>query len=140
MLVLQATDRTQGHRSTDYHWCLEGELVYLPFQECSDRSCGCSRGFAGLESRKATTTACVAERRDLTRDALAECVARSLFDGGWITSLDPDDELVYELVREITELARGYAEKFGAGVVIEREGDFVQIRPELRHVLHALDR
>jgi hypothetical protein len=133
MLVLEATDRTQGHRLTDYHSCRNGELVYLVWQESSNPSCGCTRGFVGLASRKATTTACLSERPDLTVERLAEHTARSLFAGGWLTEIDPSDELVGCVVTEIIEMANNYA-RFGVGTVIEREGDFLQIRPELRHL------
>ena len=127
MLVLEATDRLQGQRQSDYHWCQNGELVYLTFQECKNPSCGCTRGFAGLDSHRATTTACVVDRADLTIEALAQHLATSLFDGGWLTAPDPGAELVSWLSTEIVETANSYA-RFGLGTVIEREGDFLQRR------------
>lgn len=66
MKVLVATSRTQGARDNDYHWCVDGELVRMgEVCECDqgdpDGGCGCGRGFAGLNSHRATTTALVAE-------------------------------------------------------------------------------
>lgn len=131
MLILEATDELQGHRPTDYHWCREGELVYLTFQECSNPSCGCTRGFAGLDSHRATTTARVADRPGLTVERLAQLLADSLRHGGWLDSADPTAELVSWLAAEIVETANSYA-RFGVGTVIEREGDLLQRRIDWR--------
>ena len=130
MLILEATTDLQGQRPTDYNWCEQGELVYLAFQECSRPSCGCTRGFAGLDSHRATTTARVAERPDLTIEGLAQLIARSLCDGGWIDRPDPGDELVSWLATEVVETANSYV-RFGIGTVIEREGDQLQRRLRL---------
>jgi len=130
MLVFEATNQLQGQRPTDYHHATTGELVYLPFQECQSQMCGCTRGFAGLTSRRATTTAIVVERPELTIEALSLLVANSLHDGGWLDSADPGAELVSWLATEIVELANQYGQ-FGAGAVIEREGD---------DVLHRIDK
>ena len=66
MKILVATRLTQGAYANDYHYCVEGELVWI--QEPCDRgaddpdgSCGCGRGFAGAASHRATTTATVVE-------------------------------------------------------------------------------
>jgi hypothetical protein len=66
MKVLVATRATQGTRGNDYHWAIEGELVRVGEVCRKDRNdpdggCGCGRGFAGLNSHRATTTARVAE-------------------------------------------------------------------------------
>jgi hypothetical protein len=51
MKVLTATSRTQGERSGDYCFCVEGELVTLPQVICArdarnpDGGCGCGRGW-----------------------------------------------------------------------------------------------
>lgn len=61
MKILVATRLTQGASPDDYHYCIEGELVWL--QEPCDREkndpsgpCGCERGFVGARSHRATTT------------------------------------------------------------------------------------
>ena len=130
MLVLEATDQLQGVRDTDYHHAWTGELVYLPALDCASPNCGCTRGFAGFDSHRATTTAIVVERPDMTVEQLAKELAVSLNDGGWIATPDPADLLVAALTTEIVELAARYG-RYGPGVVIEREGD------ELCHRLPA---
>jgi hypothetical protein len=76
MKILVATALTQGNASNDYHYCVEGELVWI--QEPCDRDrknpdgpCGCGRGFAGAASHKATTTAAVVES-EMTREEVAD--------------------------------------------------------------------
>lgn len=124
MFVLEATDQYQGRRVTDYHHATTSELVYLPFQECCDPECGCTRGFAGFDSHRATSTAVVADRPDLTIEALCRRLAVSLCDGGWLTRPDPTADLVTMLATEIVELANSFG-RHGPGAVIEREGDDV---------------
>lgn len=136
MLVLEATDQLQGQRSTDYHWSNTGELVYVAFQDCHKPSCGCSRGFVGLESGRPTTTARVVERSDMTIERLSVIVAESLCEGGWIETPDPAEEAVSWLSLEIVEMANRYA-RFGVGTVIEREGDYLQRRVSWEAVLSS---
>ncbi|GAA4996658.1 hypothetical protein WHI96_11115 [Pseudonocardia tropica] len=89
MKVLVATALTQGERSGDYHWCVEGELVWLP-PACSrdeadpDGGCGCGRGFGGLNSRRATTTARVADL-ELSHADYVEALRSSLEQQGWVS-------------------------------------------------------
>ncbi len=85
--ILVATGLTQGTNPDDYHYCVEGELVWI--QEPCDRdrndpadACGCSRGFAGAASHRATTTAMVIES-DMTREDVVLAFVTSLTDGGW---------------------------------------------------------
>ena len=87
MKVLVATAFTQGINDDDYHYCVEGELVWI--QEPCDRdnkdpagSCGCGRGFAGAASHRATTTAMVVES-EMIRDDVVVAFETSLPDGGW---------------------------------------------------------
>ena len=87
MKILVATGLTQGTNPSDYHYCVEGELVWI--QEPCDRDrrnpdggCGCGRGFAGAASHRATTTAMVVES-ELTRGDLVLAYRTSLEDGGW---------------------------------------------------------
>ena len=87
MKILVATGLTQGTNPNDYHYCVEGELVWI--QEPCDRDrrnpagpCGCGRGFAGAASHRATTTAMVVDS-DLTRGDLVLAYRTSLEDGRW---------------------------------------------------------
>jgi hypothetical protein len=87
MKILVATRLTQGTDSTDYHYCVEGELVWT--QEPCDRDvrdssmpCGRGRGFAGAASHRATTTAMVVDSK-MTRDEVVLGFKTSLADGGW---------------------------------------------------------
>jgi hypothetical protein len=87
MKVLVATARTQGARDNDYNWCIEGELVRIG-EVCAlnraepDGGCGCGRGFGGLNSQRATTTAMVADT-PLGRAEYVEAVRSSLQQQGW---------------------------------------------------------
>lgn len=62
--VLVATSKTQGARDNDYNWCIEQELVWFP-PICRsskvngpDDSCGCGRGFGGLNSHRGVCPIC----------------------------------------------------------------------------------
>lgn len=81
MKILVATSLTQGTNPKDYHYCVDGELVWMQ-QACDREECGCSRGFAGAASHRATTTAMVVES-ELTRDDVVLAFRTSLLDGGW---------------------------------------------------------
>lgn len=87
MKILVATGITQGTSPRDYHFCVEGELVWVQ-EPCGkdrlhpDGSCGCGRGFAGAASHRATTTAMVVESA-MTRDDVVLAFETSLSDGGW---------------------------------------------------------
>src|SRR3954468_14149361 len=88
MKVLVATRRTQGARAGDYDWCVDGELVWIQEPCGRDRrreqdSCGCGRGFAGLASHRATTTAEVRTIPGMTRDQYASAIRMGMEDGGW---------------------------------------------------------
>jgi hypothetical protein len=85
--ILVATQITQGTSPNDYHYCVEGELVWVQEPCASSRDdpgagCGCGRGFAGAASHRATTTAMVVES-NMTRDDVVLAFETSLPDGGW---------------------------------------------------------
>jgi hypothetical protein len=101
MKVLVATARTQGDRRGDYNWCIEGELVRIGEVCAEDRAdpdggCGCGRGFGGLGSHRATTTAMIADLA-ITREEYVEAIRSSLQAQGWdpcaCCSVDEADEL-----------------------------------------------
>lgn len=56
---------------------------------------------------------------------LAAVLAVSLFDGGWLTTPDPTDEMVSLCIEEIIDLANFFFE----GDVLERNGQQVGRRP-----------
>ena len=87
MKILVATALTQGMEPNDYHYCIEGELVWIQNpcpkdRDDADGPCGCGRGFAGAASHRATTTAQVVES-DMTREDMRLAFETSLVDGGW---------------------------------------------------------
>ncbi|BBY98319.1 DUF7715 family protein [Mycolicibacterium fallax] len=121
MKILVATALTQGARSNDYCYCVSGEPVWV--QDPCDRDrrdpndeCGCSRGFAGAASHRATTTAQVADL-PLTRAELIDAMRMSLDDGGWPV----------EWAEDVVDDNLIIASVFSVGTVIERSFD--QFRP-----------
>lgn len=123
MKILVATSRTQGAESDDYHFCVEGELVWIQEPCARDRddpygSCGCGRGFAGAASHRATTTA-VVEHSELTRDEVILALRTSLADGGWPT----------EWAEDVADENLAIASDLPAGTVIGRRNDVFVVRP-----------
>jgi hypothetical protein len=121
MLVLVATKQTQGRVPHDYSHTVEGELVTpIAVECCLPDTCGCSRGFPGLVSARATTTAMVVERAAIGPALLRQAVVDSLQRGGWCTGSDPHefDELVDDHVETIIKICKA----FGEGAVIRRDG------------------
>lgn len=123
MNVLVATSLSQGTREDDYHWCVEGELVTI--QEPCDRDrrdpeggCGCSRGFAGLISHRATTTARIADLPDLTLGYYVTVIRSGLVAQGW----NPTD------ARRIAKAQLGLIEGWPAGAILERSFEAIKIR------------
>jgi len=124
MKILVATGLTQGMEPNDYHYCIEGELVWI--QEPCDRDlrdpdgpCGCGRGFAGAASHRATTTTIVVES-EMTPDDVVLAFATSLGDGGWPTAW----------ARDVADENLELAERLPVGTVIERRLDAFCVRAE----------
>jgi len=147
MLVLIATNELQGTVDGDYAWTVEGELVTPVVVECrSGDRCGCRRGFPGLGSERATTTAMVVDRPELTQEDLRRAVRDWLDRGGWVDlltdgvserlGLDPDhfevctevDEIVEDMVDEHVDNIALVCRSFPVGTVIARDGDLVRER------------
>lgn len=107
MKIIVATSRTQGERSNDYDFCIEGELVTLPQVICDrdaadvDGGCGCGRGWAGLNSHRATTTAMVVDL-SMSFDDYTEAIRSSLGQQGW------SDVEAVGLAAELADLASDY--------------------------------
>jgi hypothetical protein len=122
MKALVATTRTQGRRANDYHAAVDGELVWIGLVCATDEAdpdggCGCGRGFGGLASHRATTTAVIAEL-DMEWTQYVEVIRGSLRDQGWPPTV-------------AEEVAEGLAEIAGwwpVGTVVERRLDEVAVR------------
>lgn len=141
MLVLIATNELQGTAEGDYAWTVEGELVTPVATECtSGEQCGCNRGFPGLASGYATTTAMVVARPGVTEADLRDAVYDWLGRGGWIDLLadhcDVDDivdhcdvdDIVESVIDEHVESIREICTSFTEGTVIVRRGTLVAAR------------
>ncbi|MDT5065484.1 MAG: hypothetical protein QOK02_1639 [Mycobacterium sp.] len=124
MKILVATALTQGMASNDYHYCVEGELVWIQ-EPCArgrdepDSGCGCGRGFAGAASHRATTTAIVVES-EMTPHDMVLAFETSLGDGGWPTAW----------ARDVTDENLELAARLPTGTVIERRLDAFCVRAE----------
>jgi hypothetical protein len=117
MKVLVATNNTQGQRTNDFCFCVEGELVTVGLVCAADESdpdggCGCGRAFAGLNSHKATTTAKVKDV-ELSEEDYVEALRSSLEQQGWPT------EDVAELAAWLIELV----DSWPIGAIVERRLD-----------------
>ena len=88
-------------------------------REDPDGECGCGRGFAGLNSHRATTTARVAAV-PLTRADYVEAIRSSEHADGWspCTSCSTD---------EAADLAE-YVAEWPVGAIVERRLNLLQVR------------
>lgn len=129
MLVLVATEELQGTRPGDYSHTVEGELVTPVVAECaSGDRCGCTRGFPGFASSRATTTAMVVDRPLLTPADLRVAVHDWLDRDGWIELLGDDLDGLADLIDEHVEAIEAVSARFGAGTIIGRSGSLVYER------------
>lgn len=117
MNFLVATALTQGEKAGDYHWCVEGELLWIQEPCGTDRRdrempCGCGRGFSGVSSRVGNTTARVADV-ELSREELVAALEASLEQGGW------PPIWAAELIDDMIELAA----EWPVGAIIDRHLD-----------------
>jgi hypothetical protein len=146
MLVLIATNELQGTSPGDYSFTVEGELVTPLAAECaSGERCGCNRGFPGLASGFATTTAMVAERPGVTEEDLRDAVFDWLDRTGWIDlfeqtahdravlddgfDIDSDvDDLVESIIDEHVDCIHEICSTYPVGTVVQRRGLRVMTR------------
>ena len=151
MRVLVATNELQGQTPGDYAHTPAGELVTATVTQCDCPDCGCDRGFAGLSSHRATTTAMVVENPHITTTDLRDVVYEYLVCGGWLDLLrdaaeakygdsddDDDDDVLCglddpdaaldELVDEHLDLIAFICNRFEPGTVISRSGTLVWSR------------
>ena len=125
MYVLAATRETQGLRDDDYVWTVDGELVFVPTFECRDRSCGCNRGFAGVTSRRATTTAVIVDRPELEPDAYWGALFDAMCEQGYVEVGDEDDAEVVDGLIQMVQILGSLA---GDGTVVGRCGSGLTVR------------
>lgn len=142
MRVLVATNELQGHRNNDYAHTVEGELVVAEVTECANPSCGCDRGFPGLASSKATTTAIVVDLPHITPGDLYTVVADWLDRSGWselfrsadhaddhfTSEFDDVEEMLDAIVDEHLETIATICDSFPVGTVVERSGTMIRAR------------
>jgi hypothetical protein len=150
MLVLIATNELQGTSPDDYSFTVEGELVTPIAAECaSGERCGCDRGFPGLASGFATTTAMVAERPGVTEHDVRDAVFDWLDRTGWIDLFeetareraaiddDPDaefdldgdvDDLIESIIDEHVDCIHQVCSAYPVGTVVVRRGTLVMSR------------
>ena len=146
MLVLIATNELQGTTADDYSFTVEGELVTPLAAECaSGERCGCNRGFPGLASGFATTTAMIAERPGVTDADLRDAVFDWLDRTGWIdlfentareraesgdgpTEPDDIDDLIEAIIDEHVDCIHEICSAYPVGTVVVRHGQLVSAR------------
>ncbi len=147
MLVLIATNELQGTNADDYSFTVEGELVTPLAAECtSGERCGCNRGFPGLASSFATTTAMVVDRPGVTEGDLRDAVFDWLVRSGWIDLfeetarersdtnddlIDPGgdvDDLIEAIIDEHLDCIREVCSTYPVGTVVVRRGTLVMTR------------
>jgi hypothetical protein len=147
MLVLIATNELQGTARSDYSFTVEGELVTPLATECArGEQCGCRRGFPGLASARATTTAMVVERPGITEHDLRDAVYDWLDRGGWIDLLEENERvgddadhddlidawtvqtIVEGMIDEHVEMIAQVCAGFPVGTVVVRHGSLVAAR------------
>ncbi len=124
MKVLVATRDSQTRLANDYCFTLDGELVYIQGTDCSNPSCGCERGFAGMASHRATTTAKIVDRPEMTEDALRQALVDSLDTGGWLSAMESAGVLE-EGIDELLGLLRWVTASAPAGTLVRRRGALV---------------
>jgi hypothetical protein len=131
MKLLTATRERQGDREGDFCFAVEGELVMLGEMCATDRNdplggCGCGRAFAGLASRRATTTALVRDL-DLTRYDVELAVAAQYAADGINAEVIGEDEYAELFSATVDEMVR-FGAVWPAGTVVRRVLDSVTIQ------------
>jgi hypothetical protein len=127
MLVLVATTETQGEMSEDYAWTVDGELVTPLVEQCSTPfTCGCGRGFPGLASERATTTAMVVDRPELSPQMFRTVLADALERGGWAARRE--DAAFQALVDQHLRCIDHVCAMFPVGTVVNRCGEQIFAR------------
>jgi hypothetical protein len=146
MLVLIATDELLAEPTpSDHHCAVDGELVTPVVLECPDELCDvCQRGWFGLVSHGATTTAMVVDRPGVTEATLRERLHNWLDCNGTIDlvvqavehgdyevagerfddAVAAVDDLVAAHLQEVREICAAYP----VGTLLSRMGQLVAPR------------
>lgn len=139
MRLLTATAATQGERQDDFHWCTEGELVWVHEDSLDDGTddwtdrrpaggddlCGIARAWIGLSSHRATTTARVSDLPFTPADVRL-ALRGYLESAGFARFLQPW-ELESALDEEAALLIR-LGRRYPTGTVVERRGPYMRAR------------
>lgn len=145
MRVLIATDHLQGSASTDHHDAVDGEIVMPVVVECGVPACDrCLRGWIGLVSHGATTTAMVVDRPGVTpvdlrrrvhdwldRAGVVDTVVQAVEAGAYEVAGQPVDDpvvAVAELVEVHVAEIREVCDAFAVGTTVSRLGGLVAAR------------
>ena len=136
MRVLIATNELQSAAQGDFSFTVEGELVTPVAVACDETErCGCDRGFRGLASGRATTTAMVVSRPFITACDLRDAVRHGPVRDGWAalltgSSCDDDDveSALEEIVDEHVDLIAEVCHSFRVGTVVQRSGAVLTAR------------
>ena len=126
MKVLVATHHTQGSQPDDYCFTLEGELVTPLAVACSNPACGCRRGFPGLASSRATTTALVVDLPHINEPALITAITDSLERGGWFRGLSPS--ACRHMVADHVQAVHAVCARYPVGTIVVRAAEHVYLR------------
>lgn len=126
MRVLVATNEFQGTRKGDYARGVEGEIVVPEVVQCGHPACGCGRGFAGLASDRATTTAMIVDLPHVAPSDLRGIVFDWLERRGWDDLLGDSDE-IQEIVDEHVDNVEVICAAYAVGTIVERDG--CDVRP-----------
>ena len=131
--LLVATTEGQGLREGDYACAVDGELVYLPEDECGVSECGCTQGFAGMASNRSTTTALVVDRPDFSELDVLGALHDALERRGWVSSewSEADESLFEFLFLRVVIAASAYP----VGTVLERDGHRLRKRMQVEPVI-----
>ena len=120
VMVATTSPRAWRRATTAGRWTASSSSAARRWSATTPTACGCGRGFPGLGSCRATTTAMVVDRPEIDRAMLADVIRDSLERQGWLGGFDPDE--VDELVEDEVELIERITAAFPVGAVLGREG------------------
>ena len=123
MKVIVATSSQHPADSPAARSTVDGEVVMFPVAPCDCTDCECSRGFVGVASSGATSTALVVNLPGMTLARLREALFDSLNRGGWLDLLSAAeaDEVVDGQISLIRRICRTYP----TGTLIRRHDSVV---------------
>ena len=117
MKILVATSETQVDQPGDYSFVPDGQLLARYGTVCDCPDCGCGRGFPGVFTHKATTTAMVAES-DMSEGEWRTAVHTCLHETGWAKGLTAGE--LAELIDDLVEIDVHSITDLPVGTIVER--------------------